>query len=329
MLEGERLGRRPCHRMNGLFPRTAWSSRWRPRPRAPGAASEPRVAVLRSIDGVRDVREIVEAAGLHRGQVVGALFELGQAGFLEKIDPQKRLRVQGPRAFSSFSLLGPDGRTPRPSSSRRSSGTNGRRLHASAAACSGSSCEPWATSGPRPWAWPSGRPRTRRASAAHRCSRSSGSARAKTCSCGPWREPTGSRSPSRRGGEPARGPGPVACGGRAAAPPAEIAGLWVVRTGLLCPRSWTRSWTGPPAGGFNALFVQVRGRGDAFYASRVVERSELLRGQPADFDPLARLLARARARGLAGPRLGQRPARPRTSACPCPGPRRACAIRTG
>jgi uncharacterized lipoprotein YddW (UPF0748 family) len=44
--------------------------------------------------------------------------------------------------------------------------------------------------------------------------------------------------------------------------------------------------------------VQVRGRGDAFYASRVVERSELLRGQPADFDPLGRLLARARERGL-------------------------------
>ena len=30
----------------------------------------------------------------------------------------------------------------------------------------------------------------------------------------------------------------------------------------------------------------------------MVERSELLRGQPADFDPLGRLLARARARGL-------------------------------
>jgi hypothetical protein len=44
--------------------------------------------------------------------VAGALFALGEAGFLEKIDLQRRLRAQGPRAFSSFSLLAPDGRTP-------------------------------------------------------------------------------------------------------------------------------------------------------------------------------------------------------------------------
>ena len=52
------------------------------------------------------------------------------------------------------------------------------------------------------------------------------------------------------------------------------------------------------AAGLNALFVQVRGRGDAFYASRIVPRSVLLERQPRTFDPLARLLARARARGL-------------------------------
>ena len=78
----------------------------------------------------------------------------------------------------------------------------------------------------------------------------------------------------------------------------EMRGLWVVRTGLLTPESVDQVVDGAARGGFNALFVQVRGRGDAFYASRVVERSELLRGQPADFDPLGRLLARARARGL-------------------------------
>ena len=50
--------------------------------------------------------------------------------------------------------------------------------------------------------------------------------------------------------------------------------------------------------GFNALFVQVRGRGDAFYRSALVPRSVLLERQPREFDPLARLLARARARGL-------------------------------
>ncbi len=53
------------------------------------------------------------------------------------------------------------------------------------------------------------------------------------------------------------------------------------------------------AGGFNALFVQVRGRGDAFYNSSMVERSPLLAGQPASFDPLARLMEKARQRGMA------------------------------
>ena len=75
-------------------------------------------------------------------------------------------------------------------------------------------------------------------------------------------------------------------------------GLWVVRTGLLSPESVDQVVDGAARAGINALFVQVRGRGDAFYTSRVVERSELLRGQAAGFDPLGRLLARARRRGL-------------------------------
>jgi uncharacterized lipoprotein YddW (UPF0748 family) len=78
----------------------------------------------------------------------------------------------------------------------------------------------------------------------------------------------------------------------------EMRGLWVVRTGLTSPESVDRVVDGAARAGFNALFVQVRGRGDAFYASRIVPRSELLRGAPADFDPLGRLLSRARERGL-------------------------------
>jgi uncharacterized lipoprotein YddW (UPF0748 family) len=80
--------------------------------------------------------------------------------------------------------------------------------------------------------------------------------------------------------------------------PPEMRGLWVVRTGLFTPEAVDQVVDGAARGGFNALFVQVRGRGDAFYSSRLVPRSELLRGQPADFDPLARLLARAHERGL-------------------------------
>jgi uncharacterized lipoprotein YddW (UPF0748 family) len=78
----------------------------------------------------------------------------------------------------------------------------------------------------------------------------------------------------------------------------ELRGLWVVRTALVSPESVDRVVDNAATGGFNALFVQVRGRGDAFYASRIVPRSVLLERQPRSFDPLARLLARARARGL-------------------------------
>jgi uncharacterized lipoprotein YddW (UPF0748 family) len=79
---------------------------------------------------------------------------------------------------------------------------------------------------------------------------------------------------------------------------AEMRGLWVVRTGLTSPASVDRVVDQAARGGFNALFVQVRGRGDAFYASDLAPRSDLLNGQPVDFDPLAQLLARARGRGL-------------------------------
>jgi uncharacterized lipoprotein YddW (UPF0748 family) len=81
-------------------------------------------------------------------------------------------------------------------------------------------------------------------------------------------------------------------------PAAEMRGLWVVRTGLSSPAAVDKVVDQATRGGFNALFVQVRGRGDAFYASDLVARSEVLRGQAADFDPLAQLLARARPRGI-------------------------------
>jgi uncharacterized lipoprotein YddW (UPF0748 family) len=79
---------------------------------------------------------------------------------------------------------------------------------------------------------------------------------------------------------------------------AEMRGLWVVRTGLTSPATVDRVVDQAVRGGFNALFVQVRGRGDAFYASELAPRSDLLQGQPSDFDPLAQLLVRARGRGL-------------------------------
>ena len=87
--------------------------------------------------------------------------------------------------------------------------------------------------------------------------------------------------------------------GRAAvAAPTELRGLWVVRTALVSPEQVDRVVDQAADAGFNALFVQVRGRGDAFYRSRLVPRSVLLGARQADFDPLARLLARARSRRL-------------------------------
>lgn len=79
---------------------------------------------------------------------------------------------------------------------------------------------------------------------------------------------------------------------------AEMRGLWVVRTALVSPQSVDKVVDDAKEAGFNALFVQVRGRGDAFYDSRLVSRSTLLWQQPESFDPFARLLARARVQGL-------------------------------
>jgi uncharacterized lipoprotein YddW (UPF0748 family) len=81
--------------------------------------------------------------------------------------------------------------------------------------------------------------------------------------------------------------------------PPEVRGLWVVRTALVSPQSVDNAVDDAARAGFNTLFVQVRGRGDAFYPSGVAPRASQLSGQPASFDPLGRLLARARTRGLA------------------------------
>lgn len=84
----------------------------------------------------------------------------------------------------------------------------------------------------------------------------------------------------------------------AAAPPEELRGLWIVRTALVSPEAVDRVVDEAASAGLNALFVQVRGRGDAFYRSSLAPRSPLLERQPSDFDPLRRLLARARMRRL-------------------------------
>jgi uncharacterized lipoprotein YddW (UPF0748 family) len=81
--------------------------------------------------------------------------------------------------------------------------------------------------------------------------------------------------------------------------PPEVRALWVTRSSLTNPASIGAMVESAHASGFNTLLVQVRGRGDAYYASRHEPRPPALAAQPASFDPLATTIALARQRGLA------------------------------
>ena len=78
----------------------------------------------------------------------------------------------------------------------------------------------------------------------------------------------------------------------------EVRALWVVRYALSRPEA-VRAMVAEAAGsGFNTLLVQVRGRGDALYASSLEPRAELLANAPP-FDPLQIVIDEAHARGMA------------------------------
>lgn len=80
--------------------------------------------------------------------------------------------------------------------------------------------------------------------------------------------------------------------------PAEMRGLWVVRDSLTSPAQIAHVVALARSHRFNALFVQVRGRGDAFYQSSLEPRGEELAGQPASFDPLAEVIRQGHGAGL-------------------------------
>jgi len=84
----------------------------------------------------------------------------------------------------------------------------------------------------------------------------------------------------------------------AAADSAEIRALWVTRASLTSPASVASLVTTAHTEGFNALLVQVRGRGDAYYTSDLEPRAADLARQPSSFDPLAAVLAAAHASGI-------------------------------
>ena len=78
----------------------------------------------------------------------------------------------------------------------------------------------------------------------------------------------------------------------------EIRALWVTRSSLTSPASIASFVKAAADHGFNTLLVQVRGRGDAYYASALEPRPADLAKQPAAFDPLATVLADAKANGI-------------------------------
>lgn len=78
----------------------------------------------------------------------------------------------------------------------------------------------------------------------------------------------------------------------------ETRALWVVRDAMVSPESIARVVNDAVEGGFNTLLVQVRGRGDAFYRSKLIPRAEQLSRQPSHFDPLQTTIELARQQGL-------------------------------
>jgi len=78
----------------------------------------------------------------------------------------------------------------------------------------------------------------------------------------------------------------------------EMRVLWVERWDITSPELCKRIVEAAKRYGFNCLVVQVRGRGDAFYKSRIEPRAQDLDDQPTDFDPLGTILQQAHAAGI-------------------------------
>jgi len=72
--------------------------------------------------------------------------------------------------------------------------------------------------------------------------------------------------------------------------------LWIVRESMVSRSEINAALTFAKGGGFNHVFVQVRGRGDAYYQSRIVPRSPYIRD--AGFDPLDYAIHRGHELGI-------------------------------
>ncbi len=78
----------------------------------------------------------------------------------------------------------------------------------------------------------------------------------------------------------------------------DVRGLWVVRDTITSPEKVAGIVDFAEKYGYNTLFVQVRGRGDAFYKSYFVPGPDMYPDIPDTFDPLHAIIERAHARGI-------------------------------
>jgi uncharacterized lipoprotein YddW (UPF0748 family) len=85
---------------------------------------------------------------------------------------------------------------------------------------------------------------------------------------------------------------------RADPPKEEMRGLWVARWSITSPEACTNIVASAATHHFNTLFVQARGRGDAYYHSDLEPRGQALNGKPSSFDPLSLMVSEGHKRGL-------------------------------
>ena len=76
----------------------------------------------------------------------------------------------------------------------------------------------------------------------------------------------------------------------------SVQGIWVVRHSVTSPEKVRRLVTFASVNGYTDLFIQVRGRADAYYNSRIVPRATLL--PKNNYDPLADIIPLAHSKGI-------------------------------
>ncbi len=102
VVEGLRSGE-TLHRMREVIPSEHSVFQWG---RGPAQDDGARMSVgatewsvLRLLDGIPDVREVIEASGVPKAAVMQILFEWTEKGFIERVEPRRTLRVQAQGLF--------------------------------------------------------------------------------------------------------------------------------------------------------------------------------------------------------------------------------------